>query len=65
MGITILPLNSVDIEQSNDIKMKYKLFTNDAINLSVMKSNELAILASNDPDFEGVDFINLYKPEER
>jgi len=62
MGITILAVNSRDIEQSNSLKKEYKLFTNDAINLSVIKNNGLTHLASNDSDFERVDFITLYKP---
>ena len=39
---------------SNSLKKEYRLFTNDAINLSVMKNNGLILLASNDPDFERV-----------
>ena len=62
MGITILPVNDKDIEQSNSLKKKYRLFTNDAINLSIMKNNGIIFLCSNDSDFERVDFITLYKP---
>lgn len=62
MGITILPVNARDIEHNNSIKMEYRLFTADATNLSVMKNNGLTLLASNDSDFERVDFITLYKP---
>ena len=62
MGITILPVNDKDIEQNNNLKKKYRLFSNDAINLSVMKNNGIIFLSSNDSDFERVDFITLYKP---
>jgi len=62
MGITVLPVNDKDIEQSISLKKKYRLFTNDAINLSVMKNNGTIFLSSNDSDFERVDFITLYKP---
>lgn len=62
MGIRVLTVNLRDIEMSNDLKKEYKLFTNDAINLSVMKNNSLIHLASNDPDFERVDCITLYQP---
>ncbi|MEK6682484.1 MAG: type II toxin-antitoxin system VapC family toxin [Nitrospirota bacterium] len=62
MGIDILAVNFRDIKLSNILKKEYRLFTNDAINLSVMKNNGFTLLASNDPDFERVDFISLYKP---
>ena len=62
MGIFFLTVSAREIEQSNSLKREYNLFTNDAINLAVMKSNSLALLASNDPDFERVDIITLCKP---
>lgn len=62
MGIDVLAVNFRDIKLSNSLKKECKLFTNDAINLSVMKNNGFTLLASNDPDFERVDFISLYKP---
>ena len=62
MGIDILAVNFRDIELSNSLKKEYRLFTNDAINLAVMKNNGFTLLASNDPDFERVDFISLYSP---
>lgn len=40
----------------------YLLLTNDALHLAVMKQNNIINLASNDSDFERVDWINLYKP---
>jgi len=51
-----------DIKLSSEFKRKFTLFTNDAINLAVMKNNNIAYLASNDSDFERVDFLTLYKP---
>jgi len=62
MEIKVLAVNLRDIEMSNGLKMEYKLFTNDSINLSVMKNNGLILLASNDPDFERVDCVTLYQP---
>ncbi len=62
MGIKILPVDTKDISLSIDLKMRYKLFTNDAINLSVMRNNGILLIATNDPDFERVDFITVYKP---
>ncbi|MBI5182101.1 MAG: type II toxin-antitoxin system VapC family toxin [Nitrospirae bacterium] len=62
LGVTVLSVNARDIEQSNSFKKECRLFTNDAINLSVMKNSNLIYLASNDPDFERADFITLCKP---
>ena len=44
---------------------KYSLLPADAINLAVMKTHNLINLASNDSDFERVDWINLYKPSKK
>ncbi|MGB9629157.1 MAG: type II toxin-antitoxin system VapC family toxin, partial [Thermodesulfobacteriota bacterium] len=62
LGISILTVSLKDIKLSSEFKKKFMLFTNDAINLAVMKNNNIAYLASNDSDFEKVDFLTLYKP---
>jgi predicted nucleic acid-binding protein len=41
---------------------KYGLLSNDAIHLAVMEQNGIKNLASNDSDFERIDWITLYKP---
>jgi predicted nucleic acid-binding protein len=43
--------------------IKYSLLPADAINLAVMKMHNITSLASNDSDFERVDWIGLHKPE--
>jgi len=62
LGISIITLSFEDIKLSAEFKRKFTLLTNDAINLAVMKNNHIANLASNDSDFERVDFLTLYKP---
>lgn len=38
IGIIVLPVHLIDIELSIQIKDKYNFFTNDAINISLMKN---------------------------
>lgn len=62
IGVTILPVNAHDLKVSIDLKTEFGLLTIDAINLSVMKNNDLFTIASNDSDFEKVSCLNLYLP---
>jgi len=64
LGIKILPVNIDDILKSNEIKMEYGLLTNDAITLAVMKRHHLRNIATNDPDFERVTNLVIWKPIE-
>jgi predicted nucleic acid-binding protein len=41
---------------------KYRLLSTDAIHAATMKMEGLSILATNDRDFERVDWLNLWKP---
>ncbi len=62
LGVTILPLTPSDIRISSDLKFKYKLLTNDSVNLSTMLNNGITVISTNDSDFERIDFITVYKP---
>lgn len=62
IGISILPVNAHDLKASIDLKAEYCLLTMDAINLSVMKNNHISDLASNDGDFDRVNFVTRYTP---
>lgn len=62
LGISVITVSFEDIKLGSQFKRKFRLFTNDAINLAVMKNNNIGYLASNDSDFERVDFLTLYKP---
>lgn len=62
IGIFILPVNAHDLKTSVDLKIQYRLLTMDAINLSVMKNNHISDIASNDGDFDRVDFITRHTP---
>ena len=44
------------------ISQKYRLLSTDAVHAATMKMEGLSILATNDRDFERVDWLNLWKP---
>lgn len=52
------------IERSQAMKNRYGFLSNDALSLQIMQDLRINNLASNDSDFERVDFIRLYKPSE-
>lgn len=51
-----------DILRSNEIKRQHGLLTNDAVLLAAMERSGVTSLASNDPDFQTVGTITLYRP---
>lgn len=61
IGIPILPVNAHDLRGSIAFKNQ-GLLTIDAINVSVMKNNDLTAIASNDGDYDRVGFLTQYKP---
>lgn len=62
IGIQILPLEAADVRSSHDIKREYGLLTNDAINLAIMRRHHLTRIATNDPDFERISDLMVWKP---
>lgn len=50
------------IERSQQMKRQYGFLSNDALSLQMMEDLKINNLASNDSDFERVNFITLYKP---
>ncbi|MBI4715665.1 MAG: PIN domain-containing protein [Nitrospirae bacterium] len=61
-GINSLPVDMEDVLHSAEIKKEYGLLTNDAINLAIMRRHHLKTIASNDPDFERVPDLTVWKP---
>lgn len=47
------------------MKSRYGLLSNDSLALQIMEDMQIKNLASNDADFERVNFIKLYKPQAR
>lgn len=52
------------IVRSQQMKKRYGFLSNDALTLQIMEDLNIKNLASNDTDFERVDFITLYRPSE-
>jgi len=50
------------IKRSQQMKTRFGFLSNDALTLQIMEDHKVSNLASNDSDFEGVDFLTLYKP---
>jgi predicted nucleic acid-binding protein len=50
------------IIRSQDMKRRYGLLSNDSLALQIMEDMQIKNIASNDADFEMVNFIKLYKP---
>jgi len=61
-GLEILDINERTSKKSIILGEKYGLLTTDAIHLAAMKQYEIIHLASNDSDFDKVDLIKVYKP---
>jgi len=64
LGVKILPIEIEDIHKCNEIKNEYGLLTNDAITLAVMRRYHLTNIATNDPDFERISDLKVWKPTE-
>lgn len=61
IGITILPVTAHDLRVSTEFK-KQGLLTIDAINVSVMKNNDLTTIATNDGDYDRIGFLTQFNP---
>jgi hypothetical protein len=46
-----------------EFSQRYRLLISDAVHVALMKTRGILDLASNDSDFERVNWINLWKPE--
>ena len=62
IGVEVVAVGLQDIEQSHEIKRQYGFLTNDALLVAVMQRSAVTPLASNDPDFERVPVVALYRP---
>lgn len=62
-SIEILPIERETIFESGELRRKHNLLTNDSLNLYAMKANKLGYIATNDSDFDRVEWITVWKPE--
>jgi predicted nucleic acid-binding protein len=61
-GVKVLLVTVETIFQSRELRRQYLLMTNDSLNLHVMRSNQLYDIATNDGDFERVEWLKVWKP---
>lgn len=61
-NIEVLTVGKEAIFESRAFRERHGLLTNDSLNLYAMKINGLKDMATNDHDFETVDWINVWKP---
>ena len=59
---SILPLSESEVEGSYKAIRDYALLTNDAFHVATMKQRGITNIATNDPDFERVNWITVWKP---
>lgn len=62
LNVEVIPIDMRTIVKSQQMKTRYGFLSNDALILQIMEDSNINHLASNDSDFERVDFITLYKP---
>lgn len=63
-NVKIMSFDIETIEKSQVMKRRYGFLSNDALTLQIMEDLNIKNLASNDIDFEMVDFIKLYRSSE-
>jgi predicted nucleic acid-binding protein len=61
-GIRILPVDHTDLHRSREWREKHGLLTNDSLVVAVMKRHKIINLATNDPDFERIPGIQVWRP---
>jgi len=61
-NLDVLSPNLETLERSQQMKRRYGFLSNDALTLQIMEDLKINNLASNDSDFERVNFIKLHKP---
>jgi predicted nucleic acid-binding protein len=62
IGVHIVAPTLEDLLASKEEKLTFGFLTNDAINLAVMKRHHLTHVATNDPDFERVASLKVWRP---
>ncbi len=61
LNITVLDLPEEFNSVINNCK-KYALLTRDSLHITTMEQNNITDIATNDRDFERVDFLKVWKP---
>ncbi len=64
-GLHVAELNWQIAADSVVIGEKYGLLTSDAFHIATMKQNGIRHIATNDSDFDSVEFLTIWKPQQR
>lgn len=64
MNIRILEITSRIMISSAHIRRTEGLLTNDSIAAAVMKEDKISNFATNDDDFDHIQWLNIYKPSD-
>lgn len=62
-GLKILSVTAEVFAEARHLMQLHRLMSNDALHLSVMRSAGIGNLITNDPDFDRVEDILVWKPE--
>ncbi len=62
IGIKVLPSSDKTHKKASFYIKKYRLMSNDAINAAIAKEHGIKHIATNDADFQRIDFLNVWKP---
>ena len=62
MNISIEATTSDQLKEAERLLSQHGLLTNDSITLALMKHLGLTDLVTNDDDFDGVDWVTVWKP---
>jgi predicted nucleic acid-binding protein len=60
--LTIVGIDESTFELALRYSKKYALLSNDALHLATMKQEGVSTIASNDRDFSGVEWLQIWKP---
>ncbi|RKY02162.1 hypothetical protein DRP77_08380 [Candidatus Poribacteria bacterium] len=64
LPIIVEPITRDDIISSGQLRERYGLMTNDSLNLACMERLGIRDIATRDEDFEAVEWINVWKPDD-
>ena len=62
MNLELVNLIAPIVISALEFMKRYRLMSNDAVHVATMKRHGITEIATNDPDFERVDWIKAWKP---
>jgi predicted nucleic acid-binding protein len=62
MNVVIVTVTSDHIKQAEKLFAQHGLLTNDSITLAIMQQLGITNIATNDDDFDSVDWVKVWKP---